>query len=39
MKSFDGKWYRYHMYEKEELFEMKKVFWYKTEDGELFLFL
>lgn len=32
MKSFDGKWYRYHMEEKEERFEMKKVFWYKTKD-------
>lgn len=32
MKSFDDKWYRYHMEEKEELFEMKRVFWYKTKD-------
>lgn len=33
MKYFDGKWYRYYMEEKEEFYEMKKVLWYKTEDG------
>ena len=32
MKDFDGKWYRYHLEEKEELYEMKNVLWYKTED-------
>lgn len=32
MKSFDDKWDRY-MEEKEELYEMKNVFWYKTEEG------
>ena len=31
MKSFEDKWYTY-MEEKEELYEMKSVFWYKTED-------
>ena len=32
MKDFDGKWYRYHLEEKEELYEMKNVLWYKTEE-------
>lgn len=34
MKSFEDKWYKY-MEEKEELYEMKSVFWYKTYDDEI----
>ena len=35
MKDFDEKWYRYHMEEKEERYEMKDVFWYQTYDDEI----